>query len=141
VRLFLDTSVLLAACGSLNGASWEIFRLAAVNRWVLVTTPYAMEEVLRNIPDFPPSASSNWARLRPALLVMDDVLTLRLPAVFPSGKDRPILFSAFAWADVLLTLDRDDFGGLMEKPFYGLLVLKPGAFLERERAAGRLLLP
>jgi hypothetical protein len=70
---------------------------------------------------------------------MDDVLTLGLPVVFPAGKDRPILFSALAWADILLTLDWGDFGGLMDKPFYGLLVLKPGLFLERERAAGRLL--
>jgi hypothetical protein len=139
VRLFLDTSVLLAACGSLTGASREIFRRATVNRWILITTPYAIEEVLRNLPDFPPSASANWARLRPGLLVMDDVLTLGLPVVFPAGKDRPILFSALAWADILLTLDRGDFGGLMEKPFYGLLVLKPGLFLEHERAAGRLL--
>jgi hypothetical protein len=139
VRLFLDTSVLLAACGSLTGASREIFRRAPVNHWVLITTPYAIEEVLRNLPDFPPSASANWARLRPGLLVMDDVLTLGLPVVFPAGKDRPILFSALAWADILLTLDRGDFGGLMEKPFYGLLVLKPGLFLEREREAGRLL--
>jgi hypothetical protein len=52
---------------------------------------------------------------------------------------RLFLFSALAWADILLTLDRGDFGGLMEKPFYGLLVLKPGLFLERERAAGRFL--
>ncbi|MGO8699297.1 MAG: hypothetical protein ACLQVY_16445 [Limisphaerales bacterium] len=70
---------------------------------------------------------------------MDDVLTLALPVVFPAGKDRPILFSALAWADILLTLDHGDFGGLMDKPFYGLLVLKPGVFLEHERAAGRLL--
>jgi hypothetical protein len=48
------------------------------------------------------------------------------------------LFRALAWADVLLTLDRGDFEGFMDKPFYGLLVFKPGAFLERERAAGRL---
>ena len=70
---------------------------------------------------------------------MDDVLTLDLPVVFAAGKDRPILFSALAWADILLTLDRGDFGGFMDKPFYGLPVLKPGLFLERERAAGRLL--
>jgi hypothetical protein len=139
VRLFLDTSVLLAACGSLTGASLEIFHRAPANGWILITTPYAVEELLRNLPDFPPSASANWARLRPSLLVMDDVLTLDRPAVFPAGKDRPILFSALAWADILLTLDRGDFGGLMDKPFYGLLVLKPGVFMERERAAGRLL--
>jgi hypothetical protein len=138
VRLFVDTSVLLAASGSGAGASSEIFRRAPANGWVLVSTPYALEEVLRNLPDLPPLASAEWARLRPALLAMDDVLTLDRPAVFPAGKDRPILFGALAWADVLLTLDRADFGGLMDKPFYGLLVVKPGTFLERERAAGRL---
>jgi len=138
VRLFLDTSVLLAASGSTTGASSEIFRRASANGWVLVSTPYALEEVLRNLPDMSPLASAEWARLRPALLVVDDVLTLDRPAVFHAGKDRPILFGALAWADTLLTLDRDDFGGLMDRAFYGLLVLKPGMFLERERAAGRL---
>jgi hypothetical protein len=125
----------------MTGASREIFRRASANGWTLVTTPYAIEEVLRNLPDFPPSASMNWVRLRTGLLVMDDVLTLALPVVFPAGKDRPILFSALAWADILLTLDRGDFGGLMDKPFYGLIVLKPGLFLESERAAGRLASP
>ncbi|HEX3719818.1 MAG TPA: hypothetical protein VH595_17840 [Verrucomicrobiae bacterium] len=139
MRLFLDTSVLLAASGSMTGASREIFRRASRNRWTLISTPYAIEEVLRNLPDFPPSATANWVRLRPNLLIMDDVLTLDLPVVFPAGKDRPILFSALAWADVLLTLDQGDFAGLMEKPFYDLLVIKPGVFLQRERAAGRLL--
>jgi hypothetical protein len=138
VRLFLDTSVLLAASGSAAGASREIFLRASANGWVLVSTPYALEEVHRNLPGFPASASAEWVRLRPALLVMDDVLTLDRPAVFHAAKDRPILFSALAWADVLLTLDRGDFGDLMDKPFYGLLVFKPGVFLERERSAGRL---
>jgi len=138
VRLFLDTSVLLAASDSANGASREIFRRASANGWILVTTPYGLEEVLRNLADFPPSTNDDWARLRPALLVMDNVLTLDRPSVFQAGKDRPILFGALAWADILLTLDRGDFAGLMEKPFYGLVVSKPGVFLERERAAGRL---
>lgn len=70
--------------------------------------------------------------------MVPDIFTLDWPAVFPVSKDRPILFSALAWADVLLTLDTGDFGGLMEKPFYGLQVVKPGVFLERERSAGRL---
>jgi len=51
VRLFLDASVLLAACGSLTGASREIFRRAPANGWILVTTPYAIEEALRNLAD------------------------------------------------------------------------------------------
>jgi hypothetical protein len=58
--------------------------------------------------------------------------------VFGPAKDRPVLFTAAAWAEVLLTLDRGDFGAVMGAGFYGLLVLTPGHFLERERAAGRL---
>ena len=138
MRLFLDSSVLLAASGSSLGASRQIFRRARSNEWTLFTTPYVIEEVLRNLPKLPPTATAEWARLRPALLLSDDVVTLDRPAVFERAKDRPILFSALAWADTLLTLDSDDFGGLMDKTFYGLAILRPGAFLERERTAGRL---
>ena len=69
---------------------------------------------------------------------MDDVLTLDRPALFRAAKDRPILFSALAWADVLLTLDRTDFGSLIGSSFYDLSILKPGMFLERQRVAGTL---
>ena len=55
------------------------------------------------------------------------------PAVFGPAKDRPILYRALAWADVLLTLDQGDFGSVMGKRFYDLEVLRPGTFLTRER--------
>ena len=59
--------------------------------------------------------------------------------MFAPARDRPILFTASAWAEVLLTLDRRDFTDLLGTSFYGLAILKPGDFLQRERAAGRLL--
>jgi predicted nucleic acid-binding protein len=138
MRLFLDTSVMLSACASQRGASRFIFQNAPANGWILVTTPYALEEVRRHLPELPDAASAVWASLHPALLVMDDVLTLKLPSVFPVPKDKPIRFGALAWADVLLTLDHGDFATLLGTSFYDLPVLKPGAFLERERAAGQL---
>ena len=138
MRLFLDTSVLLSASASARGASREVCRRAVAEGWTLVTTPYAIEEVLRHLPDFPSAASADWAKLRPALLIMDDALTRELPAGFAASKDKPILFGALAWADVLLTLDRSDFGPLLDSTFYGLAVLTPGAFLQRERTAGRI---
>jgi hypothetical protein len=76
--------------------------------------------------------------LRGELLMMEDVFTVDRPAVFAPAKDRPILFSALAWSDVLLTLDRGDFETLLGSEFYGLAILTPGSFLTRERAAGRL---
>jgi hypothetical protein len=39
---------------------------------------------------------------------------------------------------MLLTLDSADFGDLLGTSFYGMPVLRPGQFLHRERAAGRL---
>jgi hypothetical protein len=60
------------------------------------------------------------------------------PAVFGPAKDRPILFAAAAWARVLLTLDRGDFGAVMESGFYDLEIATSGDFLQRERAGGRL---
>jgi hypothetical protein len=120
------------------GASREVFRLARSNAWTLVATPYVIEEVLRNLPSLPLDASSDWIHLRADLVIQDDVVTLDRANVFAAAKDRPILFSALAWAEVLLTVDRGDFGGLLGGEFYGLPILTPGSFLERERAAGRL---
>jgi predicted nucleic acid-binding protein len=138
MRLFLDTSVLLSACASERVASRSLFHHASANGWVLVTTHYALDEVRRHLPELPDAASAAWTTLHPSLLIMDDVVTLKLPAVFPVPKDKPIHFGALAWADVLLTLDHGDFSTLLGTSFYGLPILKPGTFLERERAAGRL---
>jgi hypothetical protein len=48
------------------------------------------------------------------------------------------LFTALAWADVLLTLDKADFSEMLGGTFYGLSVQLPYDFLDRERSAGRL---
>lgn len=103
-----------------------------------MVTPYAFEEVRRNRPGLPPCATGEWEALQEQLSLVPDVFTVDRPVIFEPGKDRPILFSALAWADVLVTLDQADFGGLMDKPFYGLRVVRPGTFLETERSAGRL---
>jgi len=58
--------------------------------------------------------------------------------IFAASKDRPILFTALAWSTVLLTLDKADFADVLGGQFYGLEVLLPYQFLERERAVGRL---
>lgn len=137
MRLFLDSSVLLAAAGSDRGASREVIRCAASHGWLLVASPYVIEEVLVNLPGLPAAATSSWARIRPDLALVDDVLTLERAAIFQPTKDRPILFTALAWADVPLTLDQNDFEPLLGGEFYGLAILTPGMFLRRERDAGR----
>jgi predicted nucleic acid-binding protein len=141
MRLFLDTNVLLSACGSANGASSQIIELAALNRWHLVVTPYVISEVQKNLPQLSPAALLEWPAIQAHLLVMQDVYSIHLPTVFSVPKDRPVLFGALAWADVLLTLDKNDFQDLLGASFYRLAILKPGEFLKHERDAGRLNMP
>ena len=105
---------------------------------MLLASPYVVEEVLANLPNLPAKAIADWAQLRPQLALVDDVLTLDRPAVFEPAKDRPIVFTALACSHALLTLDQGDFGALLGGTFYGMLILTPGMFLQRERAAGRL---
>jgi hypothetical protein len=103
-----------------------------------MTSPYVISELVRNLPRLPAQAAADWAILRPMLVEVRDVWTIDRPAVFGPSKDRPILFTAAAWAEALLTSDRGDFGPFMETGFYGLDVLTPADFLIRERTAQRL---
>ena len=138
MKLFLDTSVLLAACGSAKGSSRAIFDAAGAQGWELLASPWVLGETVRNLPKLPPAATAEWVRLRPRLTVADDVLSLDRPIVFAVSKDKPVLLTALASANVLLTLDQQDFTGLLGPQFYGLPLMTPSEFLENERSTGRL---
>ena len=56
----------------------------------------------------------------------------------PPQSRKTILVAALGCADVLLTLDRRDFGRLIGQTVYGLRVRTPGGLLREEREAGRL---
>ena len=88
MRLFLDTSVLLAAIGSTKGASREIFRLARQNEWLLLTTSYVLDETNHNLPSLPLSTRGDWPALRQQLSIRDDVVTLPSDCRL-SGCQRP----------------------------------------------------
>jgi predicted nucleic acid-binding protein len=133
LKLFLDSSVVLAACGRATGASRALFDLSEQRLWTLLTSSYVLREVDGNLPRLSPQASHDWTSLRSKLHVVPDVLSFHWLTVFAATKDRPILFTASAWSDVLLTLDRKDFDDLLGGNFYGLPIMKPGDFLVRER--------
>jgi predicted nucleic acid-binding protein len=134
----LDTSVLLAACGSATGSSRFIADHAHANSWTLLSSPWVLVEVVRNLLKLPTSATSVWAQIRPRLVVVDDVVSLDRVVVFPASKDRPVLLTALAAAQVLLTLDRADFAEVLGRHFYGMPILLPAEFLAAERRAGRV---
>ena len=128
----------LAACLSKTGASRLIFELAAAQGWELVVSRWVLREMRENLADLPLSATRVWLDLRNQLVVEDDELTFDWPLLFHVTKDKPVLCTALACADVLLTLDRRDFGSLLDQSVYDLRVLTPGTFLHEERQAGRL---
>ena len=138
MKLFLDSSVVVAASLSATGASRVVFDLATAQGWTLLVSPWVLHEVRRNLVDKPAEAARAWASLRTGVTIEEDELTFDWPLVFDVTKDKPILCTALACADVLLTLDRRDFQSLLGESVYDLRVLTPGDFLDTERKAGRL---
>ena len=139
MKLFLDSSVALAASFSTTGASRQVLDLAAVQGWSLIISPWVLREVRDNLADKPSEATRAWLALRAKAIVEDDELTFDWPLVFDVTKDKPILCTALACADVLLTLDRRDFQTLLGNNVYGLRIETPGQFLRTEREAGRII--
>jgi predicted nucleic acid-binding protein len=140
VRLFLDTSVLLAAAGSTGGASRFVITEAEVQEWALVSADYCVDEVRRNLPKLVSSAPSAWRQMIfPALEITEVRLTLDRPLVFPKAKDRPVVISALAArCEWLLTLDEGDFHGNLGREIYGMRIATPGEFLMEQRQDGLL---
>ncbi len=138
MKLFLDTSVLLAASGSEKGASRLLLLSAASKGWQALSSPYCLAEVEKNVARIGAAAQQAWRRdLRGKLTLVHDCVVLDRPLTFDAMKDKPVLITALAAeCDVLLTLDRSDFGVLFERGVYGLHVMTPGMFLRRSMNEG-----
>ena len=135
MRLFLDSSVLLAAAGSSKGASRLLFDHATSHGWQLLTADYCVREAEFNLPKIGEKAELSWkVVIRPALIPVKAQLTLDRPLIYRATKDRPVVISALSKkADYLLTLYRDDFHDLLGRSVYGLPIRTPGEFLREIR--------
>ena len=140
MRLFLDTSVLLAAAGSAKGASRFVINQARPLGWELVSSDYCAEEARRNLPKLALVTANSWSRqVASRLRLVRADVALDKPLVFAKSKDRPVVISALATrSGWLLTLDEDDFHGRLGLQVYGLRIASPGEFLIEQRALGRL---
>lgn len=141
MRLFLDTSVLLAACDSPDGGSRVVIEAAPLNGWTLIVNSWVLGETDRNVHKLSSHALQEWQIIRPRLRRVRNVLAIPKPVVFQPTKDRPVLLTAHEFADVLLTLDRRDFRELLGANFYHLRILSPRDFLQWCRASGSVFLP
>ena len=135
MRLFLDSSVLLAAAGSSTGASRLLFDHADSQGWQLLTAEYCLREAEFNLPKLGKKAELSWTQIiRPAVIPQRTRLSLDRPLIYRATKDRPVVISALSQkADYLLTLDRDDFHDLLGRSVYGLPIRTPGEFLREIR--------
>ncbi len=138
MRIFLDTSVLLAASGSGMGASRFLITEASGHDWELVSSDYCAEETRRNLAKVGRPAANIWMNeIKPRLRFVRADLTLDKPLVFPKAKDRPVVITALAArSDWLLTLDEGDFHTKLGREVYGLRIATPGEFLLEQRAQG-----
>lgn len=130
MRVFLDSSVLLSACGSEKSLSRLITELAGEQGWQLVSAVYCRAETARNIRKLGLAASERWPQFQTRVEWVPNALTPGKPLLLAASKDKPVLISALAArCDVLLTLDKTDFSLLLGTTVYGMRVATPRAFL------------
>lgn len=114
IRLFLDSSVVLAAIFSKSGGSFRLFRESNQKNLKLFINQYVLEEIVDVVKRKKPakleelSQLLNWAdintRPKPNIKLVKQVLRIIHP------KDAPVLAGAIqAKTAFLITLDRKDF--------------------------------
>lgn len=130
MRIFLDSSVILSACGSERSLSRLITMIATERKWRLVSSAYCRAETMKNLAKFQAPATAHWQDLQPLIEWAPNALTTRRPILLTASKDKPVLISALAAkCDALLTLDTGDFGVIIGTQVYGMHVMTPREFL------------
>lgn len=130
MKVFLDSSVMLSACGSGKSLSRLITEIAPERGWRLISASYCRAETSRNIGKLGADANLKWPELQTKIEWVSNALTSKKPLLLTASKDKPVLISALAAkSDVLLTLDKGDFGLLLGTTVYGMRVSTPRDFL------------
>lgn len=130
MKIFLDSSVLLSACGSGNSLSRLVTELAPDRGWLLISSSYCRAETSKNIGKLGAEAALRWPGLQHKIEWVANALTSRKPLLLTASKDKPVLISALAAkCEMLLTLDKADFGIVLGTTVYGMLVSTPRDFL------------
>ena len=130
MKIFLDSSVLLSACGSEKSLSRLITEIAPDRGWRLISASYCRADTSKNIGKLGTEATLRWPDMQSEIEWVPNALTNRKPLLLTASKDKPVLISALAAkCEVLLTLDKGDFGLLLGTTVYGMRVHTPRDFL------------
>lgn len=135
MRLFLDSSVLLAAAGSSTGASRLLIEECKQQNWNLLSSQYCLEEAHKNLVKVGVEAENAFDEIvAPAVEFCETFLIIDKPFIYNVAKDKPVVATALALqCDALLTLDRADFQDLLGEKFYGMSIVTPGTWVRRWR--------
>ena len=136
-KIFLDSSVVIAACGSRNGASHAVIVMAEIGLFKAVISEQVVIECDRNINK----------KLPAALPILKQILNIINPEIVPDPsttessqwesiiepKDVPILAAALsAKDDRLLSLNTKDFTSFVAAQS-GLTIQTPSEFIQEIR--------
>ena len=119
-RVFLDANVLFSAAWRSASGLTRLWEIASLH---LVTSPYATDEVERNLARKRPDALARLSALVHRVEITSALLHLDDGHGLPP-KDVPILAAAVASrCEVLLTGDIADFGHLIGRTLQGVRIL------------------
>lgn len=143
MKLFLDTSVLIAAIGSDEGTARLVIEDAKGHGWELVSADYCVEETRRNwnkLRQAPILSRHVWETvILPKVKILPVHVVLNKVLVFAKTKDRPVVISALAAdCDWLLTFDTGDFHAKLGKSVYGVNIGTPKEFLLEQIHRGKI---
>jgi putative PIN family toxin of toxin-antitoxin system len=138
VRVFIDTSVLIAGLASEAGASGAVLDLCEAGLVQMVVSRQVLVEADRNfsakLPDLVDSFRRFIRDLRPLMVEDPPVELVERTAKVVNLKDAPILAAAqSSESDYLITLDKKHFLKVRDQVELPLSVVTPEEFL---RAAG-----
>jgi predicted nucleic acid-binding protein len=125
--VFLDANILFSACWKELSGIQKIWELKNIS---LITSEYALEEARRNLP-------TTEQKKRLSLFLEKVQVVSHVEDILPESidlreKDRPILSAAIVCkADILLTGDKRDFGIFFEQTVFGVTILPPVLYFQR----------
>jgi predicted nucleic acid-binding protein len=130
-RGFLDANVLFSAAYRPDAG---LRRLWQRRRTELMTSRYALEEAMVNLPE--PDQRQRLSELMDSVTLVPESTDERLPLdVDLPPKDRPILTAALrAGASHLVTGDLTHFGRYLGRSVQGTRILTPAALIGKARA-------
>jgi SRSO17 transposase/predicted nucleic acid-binding protein len=131
-KVFVDSTVLMAACISASGASRVIVEHGQAGPFSLLASPLVLEETSRNLQKKKPAALTQLSRFHLTSSANPALATIERASRIVALKDAPIIAAAVeGGAEYLVTLDQVHLLSARQAVArdFGLAVLTPGELL------------